>query len=314
MADEIASQDGGGASPDLLYHYTTENGMFGILDSSEIWPTHIRFLNDLSEQSEGSSLFEREFHLFFGEKAKGLIPGNRDSLLLSAARAIIRITNDEVGAYIMSFTKDAQSASGGDRLSQWRAYGPGTSGVCLGFDRKKLEAQTSSWAVKRGVNLSILECSYEETEKISNARALLGQLASLLNLPSPEDSEWLPGSEVLGRLFASLRHDSGWMNDYLTWAARCKHMGFEEEDESRIIVRLGGQHSALVSFRDGRFASMPHLKIPMIFTGSENPPRRIVVGPSLEKEQSVVRLRIDLAQRGIANVEVRPSQLPYRSW
>jgi len=38
-------------APDgLLYHYTDEKGLYGILDSGEIWATHYRFLNDLAER------------------------------------------------------------------------------------------------------------------------------------------------------------------------------------------------------------------------------------------------------------------------
>ena len=32
-----------------LYHYTSVNGLRGIIDSGNIWATHLGFLNDLSE-------------------------------------------------------------------------------------------------------------------------------------------------------------------------------------------------------------------------------------------------------------------------
>jgi len=35
--------------PELLFHYTTAAGMRGILDSSRLWATNYRFLNDTSE-------------------------------------------------------------------------------------------------------------------------------------------------------------------------------------------------------------------------------------------------------------------------
>ncbi|MGA3345583.1 MAG: HepT-like ribonuclease domain-containing protein, partial [Terracidiphilus sp.] len=37
------------AQPELLYHYTTQEGLLGILKSRSIWASHIRFLNDTSE-------------------------------------------------------------------------------------------------------------------------------------------------------------------------------------------------------------------------------------------------------------------------
>ena len=33
----------------LLYHYTTQKGLLGILDKKCIWATHLRYLNDTSE-------------------------------------------------------------------------------------------------------------------------------------------------------------------------------------------------------------------------------------------------------------------------
>jgi hypothetical protein len=32
-----------------LFHYTTWNGLMGILDSHSLWATHYKFLNDSSE-------------------------------------------------------------------------------------------------------------------------------------------------------------------------------------------------------------------------------------------------------------------------
>lgn len=34
---------------DYLYHYTTQDGLIGILDNNCIWATHYKFLNDYSE-------------------------------------------------------------------------------------------------------------------------------------------------------------------------------------------------------------------------------------------------------------------------
>jgi hypothetical protein len=44
--------------PELLFHYTNASGMLGILDSSRLWATNYRFLNDASEIAYGMALFE----------------------------------------------------------------------------------------------------------------------------------------------------------------------------------------------------------------------------------------------------------------
>jgi hypothetical protein len=37
------------AEPELLYHYTNQMGLLGILKDKCIWATHLRYLNDTSE-------------------------------------------------------------------------------------------------------------------------------------------------------------------------------------------------------------------------------------------------------------------------
>lgn len=47
--------------PELLYHYTTQEGLLGILKDRCIWATHIRYLNDTSEGNIVSRVIFEEF-------------------------------------------------------------------------------------------------------------------------------------------------------------------------------------------------------------------------------------------------------------
>jgi hypothetical protein len=58
MEGQERQRAAGKNEPEFLYHYTTENGLDGILKSDSIWATHYRFLNDLSECLEAPELFE----------------------------------------------------------------------------------------------------------------------------------------------------------------------------------------------------------------------------------------------------------------
>jgi hypothetical protein len=44
-------------NPEILYHYTTREGLLGILRSRTVWATSIRFLNDASEYTYAQSKF-----------------------------------------------------------------------------------------------------------------------------------------------------------------------------------------------------------------------------------------------------------------
>lgn len=49
MEQQILKQEGSKNEPELLYHYTTQDGLLGILENACIWATHYRCLNDASE-------------------------------------------------------------------------------------------------------------------------------------------------------------------------------------------------------------------------------------------------------------------------
>ena len=49
MEEQHLEKKPGPTEPELLYHYTTQKGLLGILKDKCIWATHIRYLNDTSE-------------------------------------------------------------------------------------------------------------------------------------------------------------------------------------------------------------------------------------------------------------------------
>jgi hypothetical protein len=67
---------------DLLYHYTTEAGLVGIIGSDDLRATHVRFLNDWTEFRE--ALTERYLRILLDSFRAGL-PAD----LPSTARLVI---------------------------------------------------------------------------------------------------------------------------------------------------------------------------------------------------------------------------------
>ena len=48
----------------ILYHYTTAEGLRGIIEDKAIWASDYRFLNDATEFEYGMSLFDKIFVSF----------------------------------------------------------------------------------------------------------------------------------------------------------------------------------------------------------------------------------------------------------
>jgi hypothetical protein len=102
----------------ILYHYTTAEGLRGIVKTKSIWASDCRFLNDETEFKHGLSIFDKIFDSY----------GSRSlpSELVDIIRGF-RNASDEFCILIASFCQDP------DVLSQWRGYN-GAAGYALGID------------------------------------------------------------------------------------------------------------------------------------------------------------------------------------
>jgi len=126
------------AYPEILYHYTTQQGLLGILHSKAMWLSNLHYLNDTSEFIYSINLAKK----YIEERIKLL----ERTGLLSPPPALGSSPNhhnlyghldilDDFNAipiYICSFSRE------GDQLGQWRGYCNNGSGFSIGFDYKKL--------------------------------------------------------------------------------------------------------------------------------------------------------------------------------
>lgn len=102
--------------PRTVYHYTSLEGLIGIVDSRSVWMTEFGYLNDLREVRYGVDLLLENLRQMLKDDNEA---GVRD--LLSAW--VEKLEGAPNRVCITSFSAD------GDSLSQWRAYGP----VAIGF-------------------------------------------------------------------------------------------------------------------------------------------------------------------------------------
>jgi len=59
--------------PSVLYHYTTQQGLLGIINNKEIWATHTQYLNDVREFHQATGLMRKELWLMLNESR---VPAN----------------------------------------------------------------------------------------------------------------------------------------------------------------------------------------------------------------------------------------------
>ena len=112
----------------LIYHYTDENGLWGILSSGTIRATNIFSLNDPNELKHGLEIAQ----LVFEDKAKEL--SNFEKEFVRKFRVFTqKKSKDLVNLYCLSFSLHY------DELSQWRSYANDGKGFAIGFNKNKIE-------------------------------------------------------------------------------------------------------------------------------------------------------------------------------
>jgi hypothetical protein len=115
--------------PPVIYHYTNDVGLRGILETGQLWLTDIFSLNDPSELSHGFSHAIKVMH----ERTANGPPESKAFAKKFAAYPLLEI-QESTPFFMCSFS------SCGDDLGQWRAYADNGRGYALGFDAKALEA------------------------------------------------------------------------------------------------------------------------------------------------------------------------------
>ena len=316
-----------------LYHYTTLQGVFGILGTKQLWATHCKFLNDYSEiVLFRDRLIEflrphvlQEYKTLVSEnqQAKDGIAaqGGLDAVVKHDAAAVVdamyKATDDEI--YIASFCGEQKNdpyINANGLLSQWRGYGR-DGGFALVFRTSELEkllaAEFGQFDYSPGSCLA--DVVYSDNE----ARF------------AEELAEYLPDiADYVKQLFQNMRLKKEEPPDasrlypaFIHCVARYKHRGFKEENEVRIVgvpARHGPEYLLAASesgesfrpekerkFRDDRSRHIPYIEM-FASLDTPLPIEKIIVGPHKDKETRASALRVMV---GNTDIQVTVSDIPY---
>jgi hypothetical protein len=263
----------------ILYHYTTANGLQGIIKSKSIWASDCRFLNDATEFKHGLSIF-KEIFLSYDPNP----PLNPD------VREIInRLANAPYCVFVASFCQHP------DLLSQWRGYN-GAIGYALGIDADWLTQNASEQ------DFSLAPACYDvETQK----QAIFGKLKllrELMNEAEGAKSRWDRAQE--------------WWSHMLVVMACLKNSHFQEENEYRLIKATPNFGPKICTRTSGK-GIIPYLPFELQAKGAKYPrsPQQncglecIVVGPGLHDEQGIAVDALLASQH--MRFDIRKSKIPY---
>jgi hypothetical protein len=300
------------AKPRLLYHYTDQRGPLGILRDNCIWATHTQYLNDYSE-----------YQIYLdavGEVINRELEGADCNFRARILRAFLRSLQRE-GVFVSSFSEGFN----GDALTMWRAYSSDSGGYSIGFDRLGLGSLAESFFSSPGGIGNLGKCIYVDPESLNLSPLVLGTIEAHIPgvIDFPEGFIGNGFSDPDGTITQTTNDMMLYVSVQASMAALMKHEGFHAEEEWRIVlVDESGRISRNVEFRQGKSQLVPYVKISWKKEGAPTLIRRIVVGPTPNKDDAVKAVKMLLEKLDIQiksedypdGVEVVPSEIPYRNW
>jgi len=290
-----------------IYHYTSADGITGIIDKHEIWMSNTAFMNDTTE-------------LNMLQSAKGIFKDNdfvNDAVKHEWYEMLERQRfneNRQIDYYMASFSRKK------DSLEQWRAYG----NFCIGFDARKL-------AVRKRVFL--YSCLYTESdiqrwvlkkEKIDEWKSLGGDeekrngAYNLFYVASMKYKNNHFKSEKEIRLIASSHHNWFYDNspemyedDLPIHFRRHPVYGFPvpyvkffiEHEGNDNVRRIKETEKEMKERKLKEEATKPRKLLPIT---------EVIVGPMAHQTEAKVACQILLSERGYKNVKVTKSNTLYR--
>jgi hypothetical protein len=222
--------------PDHLYHYTSTEGLLGIITSKKFFATDILSMRDQSEFRHGVDLARQVIRELHGSERNSVT----DSLLHAFE------DNPTLGVGEGFFLHAVCFCCKGDVLSQWQSFST-KGGFALGVDIHQLRKREASG------HLILAKMLYDEMLQ----REIVEQVVK-------------NGAAVFSQFETSLKQSRTCLNNFIfelgvtlyNSISRFKHPCFSSEDEWRILIGDHASEAAKeVRFRAGERTVVPYREV-----------------------------------------------------
>jgi hypothetical protein len=287
-------------SPPLLWHYTTFDGLHGIVTKSELFASSLAYLNDTEEfaytikpllgllDAEGVTLSDIARGLAFNNDVPSLV------------KSVFKQTRGE-RLYVTCFSKER------DDLSQWRSYTPRPPGFSIGFDREELRL------LGIPLGFSLLDCTYPEPEQLAvEVRAALE--TATVGMKEEKQKLGMPAERQALEDFVD-KWAFKVVEAMIGLAPTKKHPKFSAEKEVRLLGHLAGSmpRNLEIQYRLSGSLVVPYVRLPARPIEGPSPIKAILVGPCPHQNAVIEATRQMCWQHNI-RPELHPSSVPYRNW
>jgi len=275
-----------------IYHYTTVEGVKGIIESDALQASSVFFMNDSTEVRHSLEIImDRLDELLPIDKSRTVA----QHILASAFTKFVADADTFADAYVSCFCRKD------DLLSQWRAYGKEETCYSIKFSVKVLASFTTPMSFLAPV-------AYLPRSKIERADKLIKGAMSTLDRFEINDFDEEIALHLLNHLGMP----------FLIAALFMKHEAFKEENEWRLVcfpffTSAGEIPPVALKTRDGILTPYVNLKISEPQKKlSRLPIKQLRVGPSPNAQLAKRGLNQLLKQHGLSSIPVVVSETPLR--
>lgn len=294
---KLPESEGGGytdTTPARLYHYTSQEGLLGILQDGKLHCSSAHYLSDAEEVIYAAELAAKRLKAFWPEfERRNPEIDDDEEMLRGIVREVQALLDSPL--YVFSLSVD------GNLLSQWRAYCPDEGGYALGFSSRHLQR------LAEAQGFDLVRCVYEKDHQRMAIDELIRETVGAYQEAREEGA---PVSSELWR-----RYQVEFLTDFYKRAAAFKDPAFSEEQEFRLVSGPFAENRGNVQYREGPSTPIPYIE----FDLREEAPNRLPisgvwVGPTPHPELAK-RVLQDLMDRyALPGADVRYSGIPYRTW
>lgn len=304
--------------PPILYHYTSQEGLLGIIRNKEIWATKISYLNDTIEYKYAINLtseiikdrqktYSEEPPPFFSDKKENTSSATVRGIPLTVPSGPERYGEEwieynmlddfceliprfeEYHVFVFSLSEN------GNLLSQWRGYCP-HGGYSIGFNTSTF----SKLMKKKG--LIFVKCIYKRDDQVALINNIIDNYLKDIRSKSGELSDSVEmRMELISEYLAKV----------LTVAPKLKSESFKEESEWRIVT-VPLKETNFIKFREGKSTIIPYIRINIDDNGNM-PIEEVIISPSSHKLLSNNAVKLLLSTEEIESCRVNVSGISYQS-
>jgi hypothetical protein len=279
--------------PSIIFHYTDDIGLRGILETGTLWLNDIFHLNDPSELRYSCNPYSDDFMTAAEADERLAIQEFSGNLAEKLQNEIPQIAN----IFSLSFSE------AGNDLAQWRAYADNGRGYAMGFDAHELEQAFG----KARLGYMTFPVRYSKRELRHIHREIRDEARPLITIHRGKDMTSEAKIEYLNTLLKIV----GW--EVLRVAVLFKHAAYCNEQEYRFLELCEAGAVPDIEYRARRYTLIRYKAFDWRSVVPDSL-KQIVVGPASADSEKAWQFADEcLRLYHAGTVEISRSRIPYRA-